>query len=528
MPTAAEQTTSLGRLWRQIQGAVFSGLDSADKLFLTLLTIIFLVAYNYIYDPKLDLNGDNVNYYLLGRSIAHGKGYTQLARADEPPAHHFPPGYPALIAVVFTLVSENVAAVKLFNGLLLIFAAWLLYILVRRITADQQVAFAVALMVLLNTHFLRSATIMMSEVPFFFFSLLTFYLFLRLNLEQNQLRRPGFYLFLACLSLTYYIRTLGITLFGGIMLYLLIQRRWKYLAILPVSYIALALPWVIRGQQQGGSSYIGQLLAVNPYRPELGRAGLGDIITRLGNNITRYVTTEIPNGLLPFIPADYQSTTGVQWVLGLALCALVGYGIYRLEPRYRLLISGYLAGTGVILLLWPDVWFGTRFLLPVIPFLLVGLLTALSDLLRRLLIRYKLPGKRASLILALIPLGWLPLIGGLHDRAQGNYPRNWQNYFKAAIWVGENSPVDAVVACRKPGMFYYFSGRHTVYYRNTLDDLEMLAQFDEQGVDYVIFDRLGYSSTQRYLLPTLTKHREKFPVAWQLKNPDTYVLAYQP
>jgi hypothetical protein len=94
--------------------------------------------------------------------------------------------------------------------------------------------------------------------------------------------------------------------------------------------------------------------------------------------------------------------------------------------------------------------------------------------------------------------------------------------------MGGNSPADALVACRKPGMFYYFSGRHTTYYRNTLDDLEMLKDFDEKGVDFVIFDQLGYSSTRRYLQPTINKHREKFPVVQQLKNPDTYILAYRP
>ncbi|UCH11100.1 MAG: phospholipid carrier-dependent glycosyltransferase [Fidelibacterota bacterium] len=524
-PPVKKAASKLGRLIRRPATLT---LTKWDWRYLALVTIIFAIVYSAVYDEKIDLNGDNVNYYLLGKAIAAGKGYVVLSREDEPKAHHFPPGYPAIIAAVMTLVSPNLVVVKVANGLFLVGSVWLLYLLILRITNDRNTSLVISVLILLNTHFLRSATIMMSEIPFFFFSMLAFYLFTSIKLEENPIRNPVFYAFLFCLSLTYYIRTAGIAIFGGILLYLLLKKQWRFLACTFSGYVLLAVPWIIRGRSLGGNAYLLQLVQVNPYRPELGTLSISSLVIRIFNNISRYITKEIPNGLFPFIPINYQQMSFPGWILGLVILALIGYGVYRLAPQYRLLVLGYLVGTFSILLLWPDVWFGVRFLLPAIPFLLLGLIVGLENLIRLGMNRLNVSWRFSSLVFLVLLIFYYPAINGLRIQARAPYPRNWQNYFHAAIWLGKNSSPDVVVSCRKPGMFYFFSNRHCVSYPYTLDDQVMLDSFVRNGVDFVVLDQLGYASTSRYLYPAILKHQEKFPVIQQYKNPDTYLLAFRP
>ena len=45
-----------------------------DIIFTSLLIIVFALVYSYIFNPKIDLNGDNCDYYMGATSIAAGHG----------------------------------------------------------------------------------------------------------------------------------------------------------------------------------------------------------------------------------------------------------------------------------------------------------------------------------------------------------------------------------------------------------------------------------------------------------------------
>src|SRR6266699_2678187 len=68
---------------------------------------------------------DDAMYVILARSLATGQGFRYLNLPGSPPATHFPPGYPALLAVlwkVFPRFPANVLAFKAANALLLAIA----------------------------------------------------------------------------------------------------------------------------------------------------------------------------------------------------------------------------------------------------------------------------------------------------------------------------------------------------------------------------------------------------------------------
>ena len=85
-------------------------LESRSFLYVLLLivTICFVSTYTKIYDVKLDMNGDNIHYYALGKALAEGKGFTNTISFSETPHTHFPPGYPVFVAGVMKFFPDNI------------------------------------------------------------------------------------------------------------------------------------------------------------------------------------------------------------------------------------------------------------------------------------------------------------------------------------------------------------------------------------------------------------------------------------
>ncbi len=103
------------------------------------------------------------------------------------------------------------------------------------------------------------------------------------------------------------------------------------------------------------------------------------------------------------------------------------------------------------------------------------------------------------------------------------YPPRWQNYFLVAKWCREHTPEESVFVARKPALFYLLARRPVLIYPYTADIEEMIAFMARNQVDYVIVDNLS-RTTDRYLLPAVQKHIDKFHLAYGLDNPRTWVL----
>jgi hypothetical protein len=492
-------------------------------LYPALLTLVFLGVYIFIFDSKINLGGDNAGYYVLGKSISSGQGYSNIHMPDNPAHNHFPPGYPAILAL-FMHISDSISFLKVLNGLFLLASSWILFSVFSAITGNKRMAFVGAAFVLFNFHLLSYSTIMMSEIPFLFFSLLIIYNFIKSVEQANPFKHPHLYLVILFSSFAFHVRTAGIALVGGIILYLLFQKRFKYLISYLVGFILLAIPWFLRGQASGGSSYVNQLFMVNPYRKEEGMVDLGGLFTRFFKNLERYIGKEIPNGIFPGYEVNYQEDVAIGGIFfGLLLIGLMVFGLIKL-PKYRNLFIWYCLGTFAILLLWPEVWFGVRFELPLIPFFSFFALYGLYQLL--VLFSNKINLQLNPLVLTVLLLFLLPQVKDLSANADARYPSRFKNYFDVADWVGKNTSEDVVVCARKPTLFYLFANRKTVKYAYSLDYSKVLNGLDSNEVDYVVLDALGYSSTGRYLAPVIQGNPERFKTLLQYPNPDTYLLTY--
>ena len=78
---------------------------------------------------------DDGIYLVLGKALATGEGYRYLNLPGHPAATHYPPGYPALLALLWLVAPsfpENVAIFKLANCVLLAVAATGRFLFARR------------------------------------------------------------------------------------------------------------------------------------------------------------------------------------------------------------------------------------------------------------------------------------------------------------------------------------------------------------------------------------------------------------
>ena len=496
-------------------------------LYSSLLLGLFACIWSITFDGNQVAAEDGPAYYILGKALYLGEGYTYINMPDAVPANNPPPGYPALIALIMALWSADFGVIKAVNGIFLMLSILLLFSLFTRLSHRVHLAFVAALAVLCNAHLLNKSMVMMSEPSFLFFSTAALLLFTRL--QGEDFKQPQLYLLLVCLLVSFYTRTMGMALLAAVCLELVWQRRWKYLAFIATGCVVAALPWYLRGRRLGGNVYIDQLLSINPYRPELGMADWRDLVVRFYENVLRYIYREIPDAVLYHInPVWTTGPTLSDWLVGFLFIALAGCGLYQLQAHRRLIVV-YVAATGGIILLWPQVWTGTRFLQPLIPLLLLAVFNGLYAVFVWGAKKVGSPWRFHPLVLLLFLLIYIPDMQYLYRQAtQARVPNNWVNYFTMAEWVAQNTETEAIVACRKPLLFYLYSNRRTVIYKFTDDKMLLLDDLRQNRVDYVVVDRLGYSSTIRYLVPAVQAHVEMFSVIHTIKDPDTWLVKYHP
>ena len=388
--------------------------------YLFLISVIFYKTYDRIFDKKVHLGGDNAGYYIYGKALAKGEGYTAIHTKEKPPGNHFPPGYSVLIAGAMKVFDGKINTIKSANGFYMFAALMVLFFLFKALTKNIHLSFIACLFAVYNFHLLEYSTIMMSEISFVLFSAISLLLFVLIDFEKTFYKNWKFLLFILAMTFAFYIRTLGISLVISFTLILLLQKRWAYAGTLVICFFLLALPWQIRSAKLGGSPYVKQLVQKNPYRPELGPMELADWPKRIAMNVKRYLALEISSGVLPFETIDYKQAvrqlkveagtleaqtdpntgkkkepkkeltleekqasaakrgmagakvviTTSDYIVSLILLILMAIGLARMKD-YKILIGLYLAGTFGILFLWPEAWFGIRFMLPVVPILIM-------------------------------------------------------------------------------------------------------------------------------------------------------------
>ena len=233
------------------------------------------------------------------------------------------------------------------------------------------------------------------------------------------------------------------------------------------------------------------------------------------------MTSEIPASLFGNQP-DYEAGS---WMAGILILALVGFGIYKMK-KYQIAIAGYILATFAILMIWPPVWTGIRFMLPIVPLLIFLFFYGIYSLILVGLTFLKIDLTKAERVLPYFFLIFIfvlfPKIKSLNEESKKYIEPLYKNYFAMANWTKNNLPEDVIILCRKPMLFHLYSD-HFVQGIVKIDDPdEALAKMKEEHYTHIVI--YGDGLSQKYFIPLYNKYPEKFPVIQKLSNPDVYLM----
>lgn len=490
------------------------------RLDLLLLAGTLLLAFGLLRgtaNPAPHPGGDNAAYVALGHALATGAGYVESWDPSLAPHTKYPPVWPAALALAQRTGADSWHELK---GLARLFAlgAVLATWLFARGRLGPVAASLVALTTAGSFSFLDHASWLLSDVPFLGLLLLGAWL------AERALRpdaRPGAegaagadsaaeaeaeaesgsgaaaWLVAAAVvaALAALTRTAGLPLVVALVGALAWRGRWRGALVTGVLAGVPLMLWALRGRgvaQEG--AYGREFWLVDPYRPELGEIGLGALPARALDNLGSYLGNWLPATL-----GGPDVGVGGVVVLGLVMLALVGWvrALRRGLGAAELFLPLY-AG---IVLVWPSVWGGDRFALPLVPLLLVWAAAALDDLTRG-----QTPWLRRGSALGAGLLLLVPIATGVNTAAESarlcrsviEEASPWAcsglamvEFTEAARWAGVRLPDEAVVLVRKPRIWHVMSGQATRTYPFSTSGDTLLAVADRAGARYVVLDRIS-------------------------------------
>jgi hypothetical protein len=416
------------------------------------------------------LTDDGV-YVALGRALSEGRGYHSIHLVGAPVQVKYPPGFPAILAVLWSL-GGSVEAVQYLVGLLhpvvIASAAGLLWWLGRaRLAAPRALLALFVILPLLLEAAIEYYTIALSEP----WMVLGWAGVLALWLGTGQLE-PGRRRLLwltACgglCAVTILIRAHAIVLLPAIAVGLLARRHrpveWAVMAAMVVVPLGL---WHWYHAALLATGPVSHLPDESPYLDWMHGTDVnlaGPIIAGMRDNAALYFSEF----------SDYLSGISVvgHGLAGLLMAAsALGAGCaVRREPVLGLSALGGL----VMLLLWP--FAQDRLLLPVLPFLGLAAVGAVAPLLPRwpAAIRRYLGYACALMTTAILLRQPSVRREAVHSFAEGRSPAfftpgyvlllNSRYIVHASYWVRHNTRLDDRLMIDNHSGIYLYSGRRTV------------------------------------------------------------------
>ncbi|MCX7785708.1 MAG: glycosyltransferase family 39 protein [candidate division WOR-3 bacterium] len=494
----------------------------SPKTIFIIALLLNLILSLLLFDPKLETGGDNALYLILGKSIISGLGLRDIHNPNQQPHTTVPPGFPLILGIGHVIFNNNFVAIKFIILLFSLGSLVITYYLLRHYLEKDYIIplFVFATLPL----YLQYSYALFSEIPFLFFTLLSFYLF-----EQAIKKESLLLLIFSSLAVvgSYYLRAAGLAFIVAFAIYLLWKRKIKWLIIFLLIILVLVLPWLIRNYSINKQNpYIDVLFVRNPYNLQSGKITISDFFNRIITNIKIYFFYALPQIFLPAI-----SNSGLLTLLGIILTLIVIFGFFSKTGRIFLAsIIGLIVYVGM-LVVRPEVWSGDRFLLPVVPIILVYIFLGLKWLETKFKIKNFFTIAVGLLfifinIIAILPQVKIALTNNslyLKGDKYAGYSADWVRWFETIEWIDKNIAKDKIIMSRKPEFVYLLSGCRAIGYPFTEDQEQVKEAIAK--CDYILLDNFYWTgTTRRYLLPVIQKEPDKYQVIFKSNKPEFYVL----
>lgn len=404
---------------------------------------------------------DDSMYLELAKALATGHGYRWLNLPGAPAATHFPPGYPAVLALLWRMAPNfpaNVVLFKLANTVFATLSALFLARFVRRrFDMSELAAPLFALAAVLAVPVMTLATQVMSE-PLFLLGLVATVLVAEDVIDAPEARWPSLVSLGVLAGATALVRSNGTALLPAVVVVLCLRRRFRHAALFVLAMLATLLPWQLwvaahadlvpapmRGNYGSYASLIGDAVR------QRGIAFVGAVAARTSSEIA----TMLEYVVAPGMGAPVRAIA----LVALAVSASLGIRpLWRRAPVTALCLAGY----GAIVVFWP--YTPARFVWCVWPFLLLLPVLGARELFAWAPRR---PALRAARTAAL---------GGAAALAAGYATFNVVSFRNGSwsasayaerlrpllVYVATKTPRDAVVATEAENTVYLYTGRRTV------------------------------------------------------------------
>ncbi len=447
------------------------GLSRATMIGAALTALIVLAVGLAVIDSlPVGVFYDDGMYVVLAKSLATGHGLRWLNLPGTPQATHFPPGYPLLLALVWTMIPSfpaNVLAFKAMNALLLAVAAGAMVVLAERsFGMPRLAACALALAGCIGIPMLTLSSLVLSE-PFFLALLVPALMFAERVTSRSRRLLDLILLGFIAAALTL-VRTHGVAFVAAIALALVVRnpardslwlRAREAATVVGCAAIAL-LPWQLWVARHEGAVPEAMRGSYESYAAWL----LGGFRTEGPSLAARTVarTSSTTAGLFESMLAPMASP----WAHRVALVLLLVLGVIGARRLWRSapVVAVFLAGYAAIVLLWP--FAPARFVWGVWPLVLaVPVLGAFA-----IATWVPVNGVGHSGRLALLAAGALLLVGYGRYNVHGYRGRWWSSIARAQAasmrptiaWArARTRPTDVIAANGEPAIYLY-SGRQSV------------------------------------------------------------------
>jgi hypothetical protein len=391
---------------------------------------------------------DGAGYSVLGEALATGHGYREIDLPGAPRHAHYPPGYPAALAILWRIWGRSVAAAHVFSAACMVAAVLLAWYWLRTIYRFRT-ALLLGLALALNWTWGRVGGAIQSEPVYIAWEMLAVLAAIRAGRRGGI--RDGMVLGIA-LAGCILTRHVGVCLVVATAIDLGLRKRWRALGPAGVTVTALVLPWVGWLAMVRRNTQVGLLVYEGP-------------IARVAAQALFYLQ-RIPDQITgPFVEVGtvFQDVPIIAVAVNLwaALAtSLLIWGWMRTLRTPRRRLAGFIGFTTLALLLvWPFTEAG-RFLIPLLPFSLVGATDGLAALLSRITPRRTRPREWAAglILLVSIPYAAHAVING-RARAQ---ERTHADFDAACRWIARHATHPGLILARHPGEVFWQTGRQSI------------------------------------------------------------------
>jgi 4-amino-4-deoxy-L-arabinose transferase-like glycosyltransferase len=474
---------------------------------LLLIVSVIIVAFAFTLIPHS--GGDNAGYVSLAHGLLTEGAYLDVFDPKRMKHTKYPPVFPSLLAVMIGLGARTWGTLKLAAAVPTVIAVLATYVWAGR-RLGAWTGFAIALILSLSSAVIYYSHWVLSDALFLAFTMLALAAFAMAEATDfegdevcsgidrartSKARKDTFWLVIgiAATGFAYFTRSAGLPMVFALFAWLAISGRRRSLVI---SGIGLGLPmlaWWLRGREGGVAQYSEEFWMMNPYDPSQGTIDVIGLVPRIVENASIYIFQHGPAGIVGAGEEGLLIPIG----LALAISALVGWGL-SVRERVGAAEIFFPMYSGLILV-WPVVWAGDRFLLPLYPLVFFYGAVAIRGLNRWLSPAVtSLVGALVLLVLVLPAAeNWLDTnreseACELVAEERGPwacYGARVGYFVQAANWSSDGLPDSVSVLTRKPRHFYLLSGHSSRTFPFDGDPESHLRLADAVGASYVLLDQ---------------------------------------